>query len=154
MVTFQGIHHLALATRDMDETIRFWRDLIGLRLVAGLGGRAHRQYFFELAPDSFLVFFEWPRVEPVPEKDHGYPVSGPFVFDHVSFALGGEEDLWELKDRIEAAGFWVSDVIDHGIIRSIYCFDPNGAAVEFSAKGGQGRLLLRQFFPQSRYLLA
>ena len=134
MVKFGGIHHLALATRDMDKTIRFWRDLIGLRIAAGLGGRAYRQYFFELAPNRYIVFFDWPDVEPVPEKDHGYPVSGPFAFDHVAFALDGEESLWELKDRIEAAGFWVSDVIDHGIIHSIYCFDPNGVPIEFSAE--------------------
>jgi catechol 2,3-dioxygenase-like lactoylglutathione lyase family enzyme len=35
MVRFNGVNHLAMATRDMDRTIRFWRDLIGMRLVAG-----------------------------------------------------------------------------------------------------------------------
>jgi len=31
---FTGINHLAMATGDMDRTIRYWRDLLGLRLVA------------------------------------------------------------------------------------------------------------------------
>ncbi|MGB2688020.1 MAG: VOC family protein, partial [Desulfobacterales bacterium] len=35
MAKYTGINHLAMATRDMDTTIRFWRDLLGLRLVAG-----------------------------------------------------------------------------------------------------------------------
>lgn len=59
-------------------------------------------------------------------------VSGPFVFDHVSFGVETEDELWTLKDRIDAAGFWVSEVIDHGFIHSIYSFDPNGIPIEFS----------------------
>jgi len=44
---FNGVNHLAMATRDMDKTIRFWRDLLGMRLVAGLGQPGYRQYFFQ-----------------------------------------------------------------------------------------------------------
>ena len=69
---------------------------------------------------------------PVAHKDHGRPVRGPFIFDHVSFGVEGEDDLWALKARLEAAGFGVSDVIDHGFIHSIYSFDPNGIPIEFS----------------------
>lgn len=79
-----------------------------------------------------LAFFEWPEVEPVAEKDHGYPVKGPFVFDHISFGVEAEESLWLLKERLDAAGFWVSEMIDHGFIHSIYAFDPNGIPIEFS----------------------
>jgi catechol 2,3-dioxygenase-like lactoylglutathione lyase family enzyme len=42
MVKYTGINHLAMATRDMDTTIRFWRDLLGMRLVAGLGRPGYR----------------------------------------------------------------------------------------------------------------
>jgi hypothetical protein len=79
-----------------------------------------------------IAFFEWPEVEPVPEKDHGYPVKGPLIFDHVSFEVDAEEDLWILKDQLDVGGFWVSEVIDHGFIHSIYSFDPNGIPIEFS----------------------
>lgn len=135
-VTFNGINHLAMATGDMDGTIRFWRDLLGMRLVAGLGQTGYRQYFFEISETCAIAFFEWPSVRPVEEKEHGQVVSGPFIFDHVSFGLDTADDLWALKDRIDAAGFWVSEVIDHGIIHSIYSFDPNGIPVEFSCNTG------------------
>lgn len=129
---FRGIHHLAMATKDMDGTIRFWRDLLGMRLVAGLGKPGYRHYFFSISENNMIAFFEWPDVEPVPEKDHGYPVKGPLIFDHVSFEVNSGEDLWALKDKLDAAGFWVSEVIDHGFIHSIYSFDPNGIPIEFS----------------------
>ena len=133
MARFTGINHLAMATRDMDTTIRFWRDLLGMRLVAGLGRPGYRHYFFEISDHDLIAFFEWPDVEKISEKDHGVPVKGPFVFDHVSFGVESEDDLWELKDKLDAADIWVSEVIDHGFIHSIYAFDPNNIAVEFSA---------------------
>jgi catechol 2,3-dioxygenase-like lactoylglutathione lyase family enzyme len=133
MVTYTGINHLAMATKDMDRTIRFWRDLLGMRLVAGLGRPGYRHYFFEISGHDMIAFFEWPEVEKIPEKDHGVPVKGPFAFDHVSFEVEGDDDLWTLKDRLEAADIWVSEVIDHGFIHSIYTFDPNHIPIEFSA---------------------
>jgi catechol 2,3-dioxygenase-like lactoylglutathione lyase family enzyme len=132
MIRYNGINHLAMATGDMDSTIRFWRDLLGMRLIAGLGKPGYRHYFFEISEKDSIAFFEWPSVEPVPEKEHGRVVAGPFVFDHVSFGVDTKDTLWELKDRIDAAGFWVSEVIDHGFIYSIYSFDPNGIPIEFS----------------------
>jgi catechol 2,3-dioxygenase-like lactoylglutathione lyase family enzyme len=133
MARYTGINHLAMATRDMDTTIRFWRDLLGLRLVAGLGAPKYRHYFFELSEYDMIAFFEWSDVEKISEKDHGVPVRGPFVFDHVSLGVKSDEDLWELKDKLDTAGFWVSEVIDHGFIHSIYSFDPNNIPIEFSA---------------------
>jgi catechol 2,3-dioxygenase-like lactoylglutathione lyase family enzyme len=132
MYKFNGVNHLAMATGDMDKTIRFWRDLLGMRLVAGLGQPGYRHYFFEISGTDLIAFFEWPGVKAVAKKEHGRPVSGPFIFDHVSFGVETEDDLWSLKDSLEAAGFPVSDVIDHGFIHSIYAHDPNGIPIEFS----------------------
>jgi len=132
MITYSGVNHLALATGAMDETIRFWRDLLGMRLIAGLGRPGYRQYFFQISDRDLIAFFEWPGVQPVEEKEHGRPVTGPFAFDHVSFGIENEDGLWELKDRIAAAGIWISEVIDHGFIHSVYTYDPNGIPIEFS----------------------
>ncbi len=103
-----------------------------MRLVAGLGQPGHRHYFFQISDTDLIAFFEWQGVQPVPKKEHGRPVKGPFVFDHVSFGVETEDALWELKDKLEAAGFSVSDVIDHGFIHSIYAHDPNGIPIEVS----------------------
>jgi catechol 2,3-dioxygenase-like lactoylglutathione lyase family enzyme len=132
MFKFNGVNHLAMATGDMDKTIRFWRDLLGMRLVAGLGQPGYRHYFFQISETDLIAFFEWTGIEPVVRKEHGSPVNGPFIFDHVSFGVETEDDLWQLKDKLDAAGFPVSDVVDHGFIHSIYAHDPNGIAIEFS----------------------
>ena len=131
MIRYAGINHIALATSDMDKTIRFWRDLLGMRLIAGLGKPGNRQYFFDITENTLISFFEWPGVEPVEDKDAGRPVKGPFVFDHICLELSGKEELWELKDRLEAADIWVSEVMDNGFIHSVFSTDPNNIQLEF-----------------------
>jgi len=132
MTGIVGIHHLALVTASLDATVRYWRDLLGLELRAELGGPGYRQYFFAAGGRTLIAFFEWTGAEGVPEKDHGAPVAGPIVFDHVALELAAEDDLFALRDRLAAAGFWVSEAMDQGFVRSIYSFDPNGVPVEFS----------------------
>ena len=136
-IHYRGIHHLAMVTRDMDRTVRFWRDFLGMRLVAGLGGKNYRHYFFEISENDMIAFFEWPDVETVPEKDHGVPVRGPFSFDHVSIAVESDADLYVLREKFEAGRMWISEIIDHGFIHSIYAFDPNNIPIEFSAPVAQ-----------------
>ncbi len=132
MVRVLGIHHLALVTDSLDRTLRFWRDLVGLRVRCRVGAPGYRQYFLAAGDRTLLAFFEWTGAEPLPEKDHGVPKRGPIAFDHVALELGSEEGLFTLREQLDAAGFWVSEVMDQGFVRSIYTFDPNGVAVEFS----------------------
>ena len=132
---YQGINHLVLVTNDMEKTVRFYRDVLGMRVVATLagevGGRRMRHYFFSLGPGSCLAFFEWPEVELPPRKDAGVPASGR-QFDHVSIGVDTEETLVRLQQRAREAGVPASDVVEHGIVRSIYFEDPNGISLEFS----------------------
>ncbi len=131
MIHYKGINHIALATNDMDTTIRFWRDLLGMKLIAGIGNKGNRQYFFELPGVSLIAFFEWPEAEPVPDKDAGRPAKGPIVFDHLCIEMTDGEQFWALKDRLTAAGVWVTEAIDNGFIHSIFSTDPNGIQLEF-----------------------
>jgi catechol 2,3-dioxygenase-like lactoylglutathione lyase family enzyme len=128
---YKGINHLAMATGDMDATVRYWRDLLGMRLIAGHGGAGRRQYFFQISDYDLISFFEWDDVEKVRPKRHGEPVKGPFIFDHFAIGVENDDALWAIADKLIAAGFSCSNMMDHGLIHSIYTFDPNGIPVEF-----------------------
>ena len=65
---YRGINHLAMVTGDMDATIRFWRDLVGMRLIHGFGKDGFRHYFFEIDEKNTLAFFEWEGADPQPGK--------------------------------------------------------------------------------------
>lgn len=137
-VHYAGVNHLALVTNDMDATVRFYRDVLGMELVATTGndpdGPPYRHYFFSLGPGSTIAFFEWPDVELPPRKDSGIPASGRH-FDHVSIGLTADDEIDRLRQRIERHGYEVSDPVDHGLVRSIYLEDPNGISLEFSVWG-------------------
>jgi catechol 2,3-dioxygenase-like lactoylglutathione lyase family enzyme len=130
---WRGINHLALVTTDMDATVRFYHGVLGSRLVAHLGNQHFRHYFFEIGAGNTVAFFEYQGVDLEPfAKPAGIPDSRAVQFDHVSFNLADEQALLNLRARLKAAGSEVTDVIDHGFVRSIYFTDPNGIALEAS----------------------
>jgi catechol 2,3-dioxygenase-like lactoylglutathione lyase family enzyme len=130
---WRGINHLALVTSDMDATVRFWHGVLGARLVAHLGNEAFRHYFFEFGEGQTVAFFEY-RDVPVARftKPAGVPDPRAIQFDHLSFNLADEHGLEELRGRLKEHGCEVTDVVDHGFMRSIYFNDPNGIALEAS----------------------
>ena len=125
-MNLQGINHLAFITDDMVTTIRFYRDLLGLKLSAGIGHDGYRHYFFQF-PDgaTHVAFFEYDGATVMNRKFPGNRSSLPLGFDHVSFTVNTREDLYALKDRLEAADIEVEGAIDHGIFWSIYFYDPH-----------------------------
>lgn len=130
---WRGINHLALVTTDMDATVRFYHGTLGARLVGTVRTDTFRHYFFEFGPQCTVAFFEYtrPAAEPF-AKPAGVPDSWAAQFDHVALNLPDEEALNELQRRLKAADCEVTDVIDHGSVRSVYFSDPNGIALEAS----------------------
>ena len=59
-VRFNGVNHLALVTDGMNVIIMFWRDLLCMRLVTGLGAPGYRHYFFELSETDLVHFSSGP----------------------------------------------------------------------------------------------
>ncbi|MGH9205504.1 MAG: VOC family protein, partial [Acidimicrobiales bacterium] len=128
---WRGINHLALVTTDMDATVRFYHGVLGARLVASIGTRSFRHYFFEFGEGCTVAFFEYQNAQLEPfAKPAGVPDRRAIQFDHLSFNLPDEEALIALRDRLKAAGSDVTDVVDHGFVRSVYFTDPNGIALE------------------------
>jgi catechol 2,3-dioxygenase-like lactoylglutathione lyase family enzyme len=129
---WRGVNHLALVTSDMDATVRFYHGVLGMRLVSTLMAGPMRHYFFEIAPGNTVAFFEVKGAQSF-AKPAGVPDPARSAqFDHLSFNLSDEEALHALQSRLKSYGCGVTDVIDHGMVRSIYFTDPSGIALEAS----------------------
>ncbi len=132
----RGFNHLAMVTGDMEKTVRFYLDVLGMPLVAATGNKPgsypYRHYFFEVGPNTTIAFFEWPGMVEEHHKPAGQPFRGRIQFDHVSFDVESEEALLALQDSLNQAGVEVTEVVDHRFIHSIYFTDPNGIALEAS----------------------
>jgi catechol 2,3-dioxygenase-like lactoylglutathione lyase family enzyme len=132
-VPWQGLNHLALITTDMDATVRFWHGVLGAPLVATIGTETFRHYFFAVGPGSTVAFFEYTGVELDSfAKPAGIPDPRAIQFDHLALDLADEATLLDLRTRLREHGSEVTDVVDHGLMRSIYFNDPNGIALEAS----------------------
>ena len=132
---FGGVNHLAMVTNDMEKTVRFYRDVLGMPLVAAIGNTPqlpYRHYFFEVGQNSTIAFFEWPGMVEEFHKPAGQPATGRIQFDHVSFDVESDDALLELQAKLAKAGVEVTHVVDHNFIHSIYFTDPNGIALEAS----------------------
>ena len=130
---WRGVNHLALITGDMDATVRFYHGVLGAPLVATIGTPDFRHYFFEIGEGSTVAFFEYADHPPQAfAKPAGVPDPRAIQFDHLSLDLADEAALEDLRARLKEHGCEVTDVIDHGIMRSIYFTDPNGIALEAS----------------------
>jgi catechol 2,3-dioxygenase-like lactoylglutathione lyase family enzyme len=132
-VAWRGLNHLALVTTDMDATVRFWHDVLGTPLVATVATDSFRHYFFDVGNGATVAFFEYAGVELDRfAKPAGIPDPRAIQFDHLSLNLEDEAAVMALRARIEAHGSEVTELVDHGLMRSIYFTDPNGIALEAS----------------------
>ena len=133
----RGINHLAMVTGDMDATVRFYRDVLGLPVVSTTGNKPgsypYRHYFFKLGEHTTLAFFEWPNMVETFHKPAGLPAKGRWQFDHLSFDVPDEQTLLELQQRLRDHDVDVTRLVDHQVIQSVYFTDPvNGIALEAS----------------------
>jgi catechol 2,3-dioxygenase-like lactoylglutathione lyase family enzyme len=130
---WEGVHHVALVTSDMDATMRFWHEVLRAEIVATTSTDDYRAYYFRVGETQTVAFIEYHGVE---HEKHAkpvgvaYPLASPF--DHLSLNLDNEGAVWALRARLLEFGCGVSDVVDCGILRSIYFTDPSGIALEAS----------------------
>jgi catechol 2,3-dioxygenase-like lactoylglutathione lyase family enzyme len=131
-----AFHHLAIATRDLDATHRFYTEAMGfeLRKVDAMPILEHgwaRHLFYDTGNGEMFAVWDLHDdslndFDPAISTGLGLP---NFV-NHIAFAADDLDDIDAKKDRWLARGHDVVR-IDHGWCVSIYANDPNGIMVEF-----------------------
>ena len=68
-----GMHHIALQTRDWDNSLRLYRDVLGMNVVAEFGSPERKIVLVDMGDGSHLELFQpaasTPKTE-VPSNDH------------------------------------------------------------------------------------
>ena len=153
----RGFNHLALVCRDMAETIAWYEDKLGMKLVKTLelpGGRG-QHFFLDMGNGVDGVAFFW-----FPDAPEGVPgeslqnrggVTAIGSMNHVAFDVPAEHfDAY--RQKLLDKGVRVTEIINHAnsldgghrpdydpdtddgdvFIRSMYFKDPNGTTLEFA----------------------
>ncbi len=128
-------HHVAIATRDLEATHRFYSEAMGFELVHvdTIPYMEHgwaRHLFYDTGNGEMLAIWDLHDVD-LPEFDPAIStgLGLPSFVNHIAFdapfaSLDTKRDRW-LANGLDVVR------IDHGWCTSIYANDPNGIMVEF-----------------------
>jgi len=138
LIPVQGLHHYAYRCRDAEDTRHFYEDILGLPLahviradhVPSTGAYCpYVHVFFEMGDGSYMAFFD------LGDGQAAEPSANtPDWVNHIALQVDSEAGLLAAKARLEQAGIEVVGVTDHGFVRSIYFFDPNGIRLELTTR--------------------
>lgn len=132
-----GVHHSARPTWKLAETVRFYRDIMGLELIHAISARGwgpddhpdFLHFFFDGGNHSTLAFFYYLGLDMPP---HQLPQdSWLYRSVHTAWRVETREQLLAWRARFESHGLKVMQV-EHETIESIYTDDPNGYWVEIT----------------------
>jgi catechol 2,3-dioxygenase-like lactoylglutathione lyase family enzyme len=152
---YGGINHLALVCRDMERTVDFYTNVLGMPLVKtiDLPFDMGQHFFFDCGGGDTLAFFWFPNApEPAPgvsaprgRPDQGELTSAIGSMNHVAFNVSPDK-IEEYRERLIAAGVECTEIANHddseyGIskelhdgvfVRSVYFQDPDGILLELA----------------------
>src|SRR6266487_4232886 len=112
--TVQGVHHLALICKNVEETIQFYQEFLGFPLVELVENRDYA--------GSSHFFFDFPGHEHPPFSE---TIGG---VQHLAISISPEQ-FDAAKKKLDETGV---DYLgpDRGVEESMYFHDPNGVNVE------------------------
>ena len=118
----RGVHHTALLSSDVEQTIKFYSEVLEFPLTDIFENRDYRgsnHFFFDIGNGNLLAFFDFPGLDLGPYAE----VLGGL--HHMAISV--EPQRWaKLRANLDAAG--VEYLQESGT--SIYFRDPDGARIE------------------------
>ena len=121
----RGVHHLALLSSDVEQTIAFYQDLLEFPLTELFENRDYTgstHFFFDIGNGNLLAFFDFPGLDLGPYAE----VLGSM--HHLAISVTPEKQAY-LKQKLHDAG--VEIVFEHE--SSIYFNGPDGERLELLA---------------------
>jgi catechol 2,3-dioxygenase-like lactoylglutathione lyase family enzyme len=121
----RGLHHFALVCSDVEQTVRFYQELLEFPLTEIIENRDYpgsNHFFFDIGNGNLLAFFDFPGLDVGPYRE----VLGGL--HHIAISVS--PDRWEhLKKKLEDAH--VDYLLESKV--SIYFRDPDGTRLELLA---------------------
>ncbi|QQS14254.1 MAG: VOC family protein [Rhodospirillales bacterium] len=137
-VTPRGINHLVLNVRNIEESHRFWTEMLGFRQVGQLKPTPQRpeppkMRFYSGDQDGHTHHHDIALVEnaSLPEPPKEWSMFGmPTAVNHVAITLPDRESWLRQLAFLQSRGVKFERRVDHGMTHSLYIRDPNGYGVE------------------------
>lgn len=138
-VTPVGLNHLVLNVRNLEESHKFWTEIVGFKQVGELkatpkrpnppkmrfysgdhGGGAMNHHDIALVENTSL-----------PEPPKEWSMFGtPCAINHIAICMPNREAWLQHLEFMQGKGVKFERRVDHGMTHSLYVQDPNGYGVE------------------------
>src|SRR5580658_9793187 len=133
-----GVNHVVLNVRDIEESHRFWTEIVGLKQVAALRprpGRANppKMRFYSADHSGKMTHHDVALVESpnLPAPAEWVLSDGRVAINHVALAMPNREAWLKQLAFLQSRGIKFNWRVNHGVTHSVYINDPNGYGVEF-----------------------
>jgi catechol 2,3-dioxygenase len=137
-VTPVGLNHLVLNVRNLEESHKFWTEIIGFKQVGELKASPTRpnppkMRFYSgdhggKMNHHDLALMENPNL---PEPPAEWAMAGmPCAISHIAVTLPDREAWLKQLAYLQERGVKFDRRVDHGMTHSLYIHDPNGYGVE------------------------
>jgi len=127
MARVAGLGHVGIYVRDLDTMVAFYRDFLGMVVTKQ---NAARGMAF-LSADPAASDHEIALMRGRPEGDN------PKLIDQISLRVETLDDLRDFHKRVQAEGFKIDRVVNHGSGLGCYFFDPEGNRTEVFWRTGR-----------------
>ena len=133
-----GLNHVVLNVRDIEESHRFWTEIVGLKQVGTLRARAQMgpqpaMRFYSGEHGGKLAHHDLALVEnpALPKPAQPWDLfSAAQAINHIAIAMPSREAWMRKLAELQARGIKFHHRINHGVTHSVYISDPNGYGVE------------------------
>jgi catechol 2,3-dioxygenase len=136
-ITPVGVNHVVLNVRDMEESHRFWTEIVGLKQVSELHPRPEmpnmpKMRFYSGDHGGKLTHHDVALVEnpSLPKPGEWQLFGAPVALNHVAIAMPSREAFVEKLAELQAKGVKFNMRVNHGVTHIVYINDPNGYGVE------------------------
>jgi catechol-2,3-dioxygenase len=137
-VTPSGLNHLVLNVRNLEESHRFWTEIVGFKQVGELRKTPQRpnpakMRFYSGDHDGHMNHHDLALIEnpnlPAPPAEWGMN-GAPMAISHIAISFPNREAWLRQLEWVQSKGVRFNRRIDHGMTHSLYINDPNGYGVE------------------------
>ena len=122
-IKLNGLHHLALVCKDMERTVAFYTQVLGLTLKKGFDLPGYGQhFFFDMGNGSELAFFWFNDAEPaqpgvaavknIVGSRRGNISSAHGSMNHVAFSVAAD-DIAAYREQLIARGVDCTPIVPH-----------------------------------------
>ena len=122
-----GVNHFGLSVADLDESIDFYKNILGLEMTE----RRETDAFFQISPVSVIALLQYPGGKEKFDSNMRPDKKGK-AFTHYGFEAPSKEAVFEFEQHLIENNIEITKkAYERWDGASVYFTDPNGHTLEY-----------------------